>query len=282
MPGAFLPARVDYLVVGHLSCDLTPSGPRLGGTAAYAALTARALGLRAGVITAWGGELPLDALDGIQVWQAPCERSTTFENAYGPGGRVQRLLHIAPDLRPEDVPPDWRNIPILHLGPIACEGKAVAAAGFTPALLGLTPQGWLRRRDEAGRVWPGDWPEAAEALPLAGAVVISIEDVGGDEARIESMALASRVLAVTEGPAGVRLYWNGDVRRFQAPPVDEVDATGAGDVFAAAFFFRLYTTRDPWDAARFATRLASFSVARPGLQAVPTPDEIRHSLVEVI
>jgi len=45
-------APVDYLVIGHIACDLTPAGPRLGGTAAYAALTARALGLRVGVVTA--------------------------------------------------------------------------------------------------------------------------------------------------------------------------------------------------------------------------------------
>ena len=71
---------------------------------------------------------------------------------------------------------------------------------------------------------------------------------------------ACRVLAVTEGPAGARLYWNGDLRRFRALQVKEVDATGAGDIFAAAFFWRLHVTRDPWAAAKFATHLASFSV----------------------
>ncbi len=43
---------VDYLVIGHLTEDLTPAGPRLGGTAAFSALTARALGLRVGVVSA--------------------------------------------------------------------------------------------------------------------------------------------------------------------------------------------------------------------------------------
>ena len=59
-------------------------------------------------------------------------------------------------------------------------------------------------------------------------------------------------------PMGARLYWNGDVRRFRPPSVKEVDATGAGDIFAAAFFTRLYITRDPWEAARFATPLSAF------------------------
>ncbi len=50
------PARldpVDYLVIGHIARDLTPSGPRLGGTVAYSGLTARALGLRVGIVTSW-------------------------------------------------------------------------------------------------------------------------------------------------------------------------------------------------------------------------------------
>jgi len=282
MPDQAPPTKVDYIVVGHLSRDLTPQGPRLGGTAAYAALTAHALGLRVGVVTAWGGEVPLDVLDGIQVRHVAAEHSTTFENVYTPAGRIQYLHHTAPDLRPEDVPLEWRSTPVIHIGPIAQEGKALVAADFSPALLGLTPQGWLRHWDRDRRVQPCDWPEAAAMLPLAGATVLSVEDVGGDEGQIEAMALASRVLAVTEGPAGARLYWNGDLRRFQAPKMDEVDATGAGDIFAAAFFFRLYTTRDPWEAARFATRLASFSVSRAGLQGIPTRDEIQQSLVEVV
>lgn len=118
-------------------------------------------------------------------------------------------------------------------------------------------------------------------LERAGATVISIEDVGGDENRIEEMAASSRVLAVTEAQHGSRLYWNGDVRRFKAPEVAEVDATGAGDIFAASFFIRLFTTRDPWEAARFATQLAAISVTRPGLSGIPTPDEIQASMVEV-
>ena len=91
-----------------------------------------------------------------------------------------------------------------------------------------------------------------------------------------------RVLAVTEGANGARLYWNGDLRRFNPPKMVEADPTGAGDIFAAAFFIRLNTTRDPWEAARFANALASNSVTRRGLQGVPTPAEVQASQIEVI
>ena len=272
---------IDYLVIGHLSCDLTPSGQRLGGTAAYSALTARALGLRVGVVTAWGGEFPLDVLDGIQVRSIPAEHSTTFENVYTPEGRIQYLHHVAPPLLLEHVPESWRRAPIVHIGPIAQEAKNLVDGQLSSSVLGLTPQGWMRTWDGDHRVRPCIWEEAAIMLPKVGAVVISIEDVGGDENQIEAMAANSRILAVTEGPAGARLYWNGDLRRFWAPKMPEVDATGAGDIFAAAFFYRLYATRDPWAATRFATHLASFTVTRRGLESVPTQEEIQACLVEV-
>jgi sugar/nucleoside kinase (ribokinase family) len=273
---------VDYLIIGHLSCDLTPAGARLGGTAAYSALTARALGLRVGVVSAWGGEVPLDILDGIQVQTVATEHSTTFENIYTAEGRHQVIHHAAPDLSFENIPQSWREASIVHIGPIAGEGKSLADGKFPASLLCLTPQGWLRTWDNEGRVHPGNWPESVEILSGASAAVLSLEDVGGDEEQIEAMALACPVLAVTEGPAGARLYWNGDLRRFRALEIEEVDATGAGDIFATAFFWRLHSTRDPWAAARFATHLASFSVQRRGLEGIPTQEEIQTCLVEVI
>ena len=198
---------VDYLVIGNLTCDLTPAGPRIGGTAAYSALTAHALGLRAGIVTAWGGEVALDRLDGIQVVTIPAEHSTTFENLYTAAGRVQYLHHVAPALLLDHVPAAWRQTPIVHIGPVAQEAKALVDGNLASALLGLTPQGWMRTWDGDRRVRPCAWPEAAEMLSKAGAAVVSLEDVGGDEEEIEAMALACRILAVTEGPAGARLYW---------------------------------------------------------------------------
>ncbi len=236
-----------------------------------------------GVVTAWGGEVPLDALEGIQIRSLPAEHSTTFENRYTPDGRQQILHQIAPDLSYADVPEVWRDAPIIHVGPVAGEGKRLAEHGFPSSiLLGLTPQGWLRAWDGDGHVRIGDWPEARQALSRANAAVLSIEDVGGDEAQIEAMAEACPVLAVTEGAAGARLYWNGDLRRFSALQVEEVDPTGAGDIFAAAFFWRFSITHDPWAAARFATHLASFSVRRRGLEGIPNREEIQTCLVEVM
>lgn len=273
---------VDYLVIGHVAHDLAPEGPRLGGTAAYSALTAQALGLRVGVLTASGPETSLAPLGDIPVISLPSPQSTTFENIYTKQGRVQYLRAQAARIDLRSVPDMWRGASIIHLGPIADEMDAVLPEGFSPTLLGLTPQGWMRQWDSHSRVSRSDWRDAEAALRRAEAVVISREDVGGDDELIEYMAHQTRVLAVTEDAAGAVLYWNGDRRRFRAPEVKEVDATGAGDVFAAAFFIRLLNTRDPWEATRFATLLASCSVTRLGLEGIATPREIEQCMMEIL
>ncbi len=272
---------VDYLLVGHITVDLTPEGSRVGGTVTYAASMARALGLRVGIVTSWAAEIPLGPLQDIPVINFLADQSSTFENIYTPHGRVQKLHSVASSLDYYHIPEPWRSAGIVHLAPVAQEVEPGIVRNFASSLVGVTPQGWLRSWDQQGRVHASEWPEADFVLQRSGAAVISIEDVEGNEERVDEMAAACRVLAVTEGKDGARLYWNGDVRRFRPPEVEAVDETGAGDVFAAAFFARLFVTRDPWEAARFATSLASISVTRPGLEGIPTPEEIQASLVEV-
>ncbi len=274
---------VDYLVIGHLTRDLTPDGERLGGTAAYAALTARALGLRVGVLTAAADDLDLSPLAGLPLIVQSATETTTFENRYLEDGKREQRLHArASQIDWNLLPQAWRRAPILHLGPVAAELNPTLPPFLNFTLLGLTPQGWMRTWDAEGRVYQRKWQEGEALLSQAGAVVISLEDVAGDEGEVERLAHQVPILVVTEGAAGARLYWHGDPRRFHAPRVREVDATGAGDIFAAAFFIRLYVTRDPWEAARFATRLAAISVTRPGLEGVPTPQEIETCMMEVL
>lgn len=279
--------KIDYLVIGHFAKDLTPegspTGSQLGGTAAYAALTARALGLRVGIVSSFNPkDLTLDALEGIPFFAISSKETTTFSNISTSTGRQQILHQRAAKIEFEQIPEVWRRATIIHLAPIAQEMKSQLPQGFSPALLGLTPQGWLRGWDAEGRVTPRKWSQMEASLNRASAAVLSVEDVEDDEKIIEEISLACRVLVLTEGSEGARLYWNHDLRRFPASQKEVVDATGAGDIFAAAFFIRLHSTRDPWEAARFATCLASHSVTRRGLEGIPTEEEIQNCQMEVL
>ncbi len=273
---------IDYLAIGHVTCDHTPAGLRPGGTVAYAARTARAFGLRVGLVTAATTNWPQDLLPDVHILRLPAARNTEFENTETPGGRRQRLLHRAPTLNWHHIPARWRRAPIIHLAPVADELPLTLPDDFGPGLLGLTPQGWLRTWDARGNIQPAPQRQVDGLFAAAAAVVLSLEDLAHDEDRLDDLAQEARILAATEGAEGVRLYWNGDLRRFRPPQVTASDTTGAGDVFAATFFIRLYQTRDPWEAARLAVRLAALSVTRPGLQGTPTPAEIQENLVEVL
>ena len=170
---------------------------------------------------------------------------------------------------------------MVHLGPIAQEVEPSLARRFPEGFLGITPQGWIREWDQDGRVTKSEWPEADYVLRNARASVLSIEDVDREEQRIEEMATYSQILVVTEGAKGCRLYIEGEIHRFPAPDVQEIEATGAGDIFATVFFVHLQRTNNPWDAAILANQLAGISVSRVGLDSIPTQDEIYSSLVEV-
>jgi sugar/nucleoside kinase (ribokinase family) len=77
------------------------------------------------------------------------------------------------------------------------------------------------------------------------------------------------MLLVTDGWHPVVLHHAGHWYEVPARPVQEVDPTGAGDVFASAFLIRFAETGDPLAAARFATVVASMSVEGAGMATIP-------------
>jgi sugar/nucleoside kinase (ribokinase family) len=243
---------------------------------------AAAMGWKVGIVTAAPAGLDLSSLAEFPIQRIECEKATTYENIQTPAGRVQYLHHKAPRLKAADVPSNWRDANIVHLGPVADEIDPSLVDIFPNSFLCITAQGCLRGADAEKRVHYKDWADAEQVLPHCQAAIISLEDVEGDEGRIQFFVRHCPVLAVTEGAEGTRIYWKGDVRRIRAPKVEVVDQTGSGDIFAAVFFSRLYTTRDPWLAGAQAVHLASLSVTRVGVQGVPTAQEVQSALTEIL
>lgn len=271
---------IDILLVGHVCRDEAPDGPRLGGTVAFSALTCQALGLRAGIVTSAPEDmLPLlRPLAGIPVHRLAATQATIFTNVYEQASRRQILSGRAGLLSFESIPPEWRSPAMLHLAPVADEVDAGIAGSIPGAFLGITPQGWMRAWDESGRVSFKPWRIPAVIQKQVAAVVFSLEDVNGDNALAWEIARQCRVAAVTRGAEGCTLFVEGKTSDISAERVAEADPTGAGDIFAAAFFTRLRATGDPLGAARFATFLAGWSVTRPGLEGIPTQEEVTAAL----
>ena len=145
---------------------------------------------------------------------------------------------------------------------------------FGDSFIGLTPQGWMRRWDEDGVVYYADWEPILDTLSRADAVVVSIEDLQGDETIVADLAKQCRILAVTRGPRGASVYVKEESASISAVEVSEVDSTGSGDIFAAAFFVLLQELVDPFQACHLATAIASKSVSALGLESVPNTSDI--------
>lgn len=280
--------QIDFLAIGHLTHDRTPEGFRLGGTVFYSAVTARRLGRQPGILTRAARDglmaatpLALSAdlvtpttgpLAGIPIHLLPSPVSTTFVNQYHDGQRTQYIEAVADPIQPHDLPQAWRQTPIVLLGPLAREIPPAWVHVFPHALVGVTPQGWMRQWDGTGRVRPTRWENAAEFLGRANVLILSREDVGGDDAylaHLAGLACPQCLMVVTDGWRGATLYRAGEIHRVPPRPTHEVDPTGAGDVFATAFLIRLAETGDAIHATRFANIVASMSVEGVGVSTVP-------------
>lgn len=260
--------QVDFLAIGHICHDLAPGGKVIGGAAAYAAVIAQALGCRAAVVTSSD---PADdwrqALPGIQIEQHPSGRTTTFENVYTPNGRVQTIHSVAGKLEAAHVPDTWLRAPMALVAPIANEVDGSVVDLLSNSLIGVEPQGWMRRWGDDGRIYAVPWGEAADILQLAAVTFMSAEDLA-EPGLLADYRRAARLLVLTDGPNGCTVYCGDEERIFPAPSVHTVETTGAGDIFAAAYLIRLHQTAgDPWESARFANLVAAESVTQIGMAA---------------
>lgn len=267
----------EYLVLGHVTRDLLPGGGTApGGTALYAALTAHRLGVRAGILTAAEqipGELPSE----ISIVNIPTATTSTFENRYTPTGRQQWLHAAAPALAPEALPEAWYDVPMVHLGPVLHECTLAMLDAFPRARVIATPQGWMRRWDASlpAPIQRIPWEPEPALLGRLSAVILSIEDVEGDEQVAVTYAQHCPLVALTRSKQGATLYVEGTPHHIPAHPADERDPTGAGDVFAAALLVRLHETDDPFEAAHFAAAVAAASVEGHGSSAIPTREDVK-------
>jgi Sugar kinases, ribokinase family len=270
----------DFLVVGHVAKDVGDGSWRLGGTVAYAAIQAERLGLRSAVVTRASTEMDLEQLlPNVSVHCVPSESTTTFENRYENGRRVQHAFAQAPPIGPEHVPEEWREARMVLLGSLLGEVPIELGRLFGRSLLGFCAQGWLRDVRSDGLVVRRSWSRTA-SLRGGGVVVVSEDDIEGDGGAVDLWIREVPLVVVTGGKGGARLHADGRWRRIAAFPHEEVDPTGAGDVFAAAFMISYSEAGDVGVAARFAGAAAALSVGAAGTARVATREAIEGMLAD--
>jgi sugar/nucleoside kinase (ribokinase family) len=271
---------VDFVTIGHVTLDQTARGTRPGGAAYYTAMTAHRLGLRVGLLTSFGPDFPRDALPaGIEVVNVPAERTTTFRIGQT-GGRTRELavLARAADLEAEVLPEEWQDATLGALAPVTGEVDPGLAAAFPETSLVALPQGWMRQRGKGGILAPQPWEDADLVLPRVQALVVSHEDVEPFEKDAFEWFQQVPIGAVTHGPEGAILFVNGERYGVEPDVAVERDATGAGDVFAAALLIAYNRDGNAWDAAAAAACCAAASVEADGAAGIPDRDGLEARL----
>ncbi|AKU94974.1 hypothetical protein AKJ09_01638 [Labilithrix luteola] len=247
----------DILIVGHVTCDLVEGQERLGGAASYATRAAVDKGLAVDLVTAAPPDFellaPLLRHANVRATVVPSERATSFSLSYEGDTRVLRRLARAADI--VEIPAGAR---VVYLAPVAGEIAPSIAESIADACVVVGLQGWMRRFDDDGLVLPIDPP------PLRGAraVVFSEQDHPDADALAVRIARDVPVVALTRGSRGATLYIDGSPHAIAAAPANEVDPTGAGDVFGAILAIELGAGRPPIDAANAAALVAAQAVSR--------------------
>lgn len=250
----------DYLIIGHVSHDLIPDGFLTGGTVSFSGLAAQALGCQTCVVTSAGPDFdPERELPGLAVHTVPSAETTTFDNIYSAEGRRQYIYRWAGSIRTEDVPTEWRCAPIVHLAPVANELDSAIITAFPDSKVGITPQGWLRKWDETRKIRYKSWLPDVALLSKASVLIISEEDIPFAEP-VQYYRDHVPVVVQTRSKRGCVVYQGNSRYEFTAPPVREVNPTGAGDIFTTAFMIRLHQTESIEEAAVFANKVAAWSV----------------------
>lgn len=272
----------DFLAVGTITKDLLGNGKTtIGGTVTYAAVTARNLGLRTGIVARADAEFDLSPLRnrGIEILRLPAQETTTFTNLYRDGRRMQYISAVAGAIEPDDIPDDWRQARIVHLGPLAQDLPAGVACVYKQPLLGVTPQGYMRAWGPDGLIRAVPWANPEDVLACCDVLVYSIDDVAGDEHLIHHYGTLVETMVVTQNRRGATVYRRGQhPHHFPAFAANEVDPTGAGDVFCAAYLIHMAETGDPYASCRFANCVASFSVEGVGISTIPTREQVDERL----
>ncbi len=279
----------SFVAIGHVTWDYSPGAydeRQPGGAVAFASATAQSLGVDAAIITSSERDYPFSEVLGRSERLVDVESgtTTTFENHYDiEGNRMQRLLARAGSIERRHVPRSWQSPEMLYVGPLTQELPVDCLEWWSPRVSCVVPQGWLRSWDEPLPSRISIDPAPPEGMSEGWDICV-ISDAETSVDALKRWREISRILVVTRGRDGASMYLDGKAGPTEIPSfatvVNDVgiDATGAGDVFAAAMLISYAETGNPVHAARFASACAALSTSEISWRGLPSRDEVNELL----
>jgi sugar/nucleoside kinase (ribokinase family) len=258
-------------VVGLVSLDRVDGGlPRLGGAPFYAARALRLLGHPAVLATKIADEDKhrLNAL-GLPLASRPAERTISFRVENRGDQRILELEELGATWTPEDAR-GWLAAPLAGVDWV--HAGALTRADFPTETLAALRRGRRLSLDGHALVRPARLGEVEPDRGYDPELLRHVDVVKLSEEELEALALdtGERSLAslgvpevvVTLGRRGAVVYADGLAEHVATRPLDAVDPTGAGDVFATAYASFRLRRHGPPSAARLAGGVAHALLSR--------------------
>jgi ribokinase len=277
------PVNVDVIVVGSANADLVVTVDRRpgpgetvlgsdtdvlpGGKGANTAVAAAKLGARVSLLAAIGddthGRMLLKSLReaGVDVTEIQwSDRPTGVAYIFvTPDGENSILVSPGANsaLSADDLTIPAAKVLVASLEvPLQTieHAVAVAAERGIRAVVNVSP--------------PAQLSEATLATldPIVVNEHEAAELLAGDSDPRRLLELGPRSAVITLGASGALVVEQGGVQTVEAPSVEAVDTTGAGDAFTGALAAQLAQGAELVQAARFAVKVAAISVTRRGAQ----------------
>ena len=257
------------------------AGPFASGAPAIFASVAARLGGPATLVAVVGadpfgalirGRLAGDGVDVGHVRTSPDRPTACAFVAYDDDGGRTFVFHVAAAAAGALTEADLGELPEaaawLHVS-----GSTLALGDSMGATIAAAAE---RVHNAGGRIGldPNLRPEAlaprladrVRAIAARAAVLLPAE---GELEALGLDADCAPVVCTTLGAGGVRVRSGGREETVPAPSVREVDPTGAGDTFAAAFTVATLAGAEPVEAARAAVPVAAAAVERLGTIEAP-------------
>lgn len=288
----------DVVVVGSANVDYLVRGPRLpqpgealegsefqqapGGKGANQAVAAARLGARVALVGRMGTDAPGDTLlsalaaEGVDISFLTRDASAQTGTALVMVGRTgekqilaapgaNRHLEVADIHRAAEALAATRVLLAQLKIPLESVIEAIRIARSHGARVVIDPAPAIPLPNEFLRLVDVLRPNSSEASVLTGIEVV--DRASAREAGKQLIDRGAGAVAMQAGEEGNLLLWRGGERFLPKIPVRSVDATGAGDAFAAALAVRLAEGASLPDAACFGNAAAALATTSLGAQA---------------
>jgi len=282
-------SQIELVVISHIVNETIKFSNRtiegvLGSPTAYSSVIASKLGIKTGIVTKIGKDMPKDLLQpiykagvdtrGIKV---KGENTTLSLLVYHEGGNKTILYpKKAPPIFFEDIPGDYLDAEMFYICPMDYEvsTETIKALSKVRATLAVDIGGYggahsYTHPSQEERRTHAELKEIVKSFQI---VKASSEDCGyffGIRESKEKIATifvewGAKVGIVTLGEEGAIVATKKKTLVNPVFPTNVVDCTGAGDAYMAGFLVEYLRTEDAWKSGLFASATASLVIEGTG------------------